>query len=284
MTDNYFRYLDEDYADVKKTLYPLLAAGNITFELLWALFHPNEVAITSTYGTWEHPRCFKVDFANKFNTMQRGEWYCVEGKYLEYDGKGHGFGDFEVDIDGFKGPRKITSLATYPLKYHKDQEKVKQQIIERGKRFVAMEGMNYQFHKGLAFMKKKKQVAKININGRIMIDPATFRRVNPNYPIALIKPNESEDLFGDTEDEDDSDCCCNDSDDDDEVAGGGRESLSKTDDDDSTRTKYRIVTNAQGNHEVVSKTPRFYHPCLCGLNGKLSVVRKRPLTKCLRWQ
>jgi hypothetical protein len=63
-------YLDEDYADIKKTLYPLLEAGNITFDLMWALFKPNEIAITSCYGHWDEPRCFKVDYATKFQTMQ----------------------------------------------------------------------------------------------------------------------------------------------------------------------------------------------------------------------
>jgi len=37
-------YIDEDYAETKKTLYPLLEAGNITFDLMWALFKPNEIA------------------------------------------------------------------------------------------------------------------------------------------------------------------------------------------------------------------------------------------------
>ena len=29
------KYLDKDYAETKKTLYPLLEAGTITFDLLW---------------------------------------------------------------------------------------------------------------------------------------------------------------------------------------------------------------------------------------------------------
>ena len=204
------KYLDEDYAEIKKTLYPLVEAGNITFDLLWALYKPNEIAITSCYGVWDEPRCFKVDYATKFQNMQRGEWYSIEGKYLEYDGKSFGYGDFEVDVEGFKGPRKIASLATYPLKYHRDAEGVRKKIIERGERFIEMEGMQYQFHKGLAFMKKKKQVAKININGRVMVDPGTFRRVNPNYPISVIKPKEGDDLidlFSGSEEEEECSCC-----------------------------------------------------------------------------
>ncbi|KAK4544629.1 hypothetical protein LTR36_004201 [Oleoguttula mirabilis] len=225
-------FIDEDYADTKKTLYPLVEAGNITFDLMWALFKPNEIAITSCYGAWDEPRCFKVDYATKCQSMQRGEWYCIEGKYLEYDGKGFGHGDFEVDVEGFKGPRKINSLATYPLKYHKDAEGMKKKIIERGEQFVSMDGMQYKYHKGMAFMKKKKLVAKIHINGRIMIDPATFRRINPNYPISLIKPKDADELFSDSDDDDDDCSCCGDSDD--EEAAGNQVDLENADHSEDT--------------------------------------------------
>ncbi|KAF2768256.1 hypothetical protein EJ03DRAFT_274584 [Teratosphaeria nubilosa] len=249
-------YLDEDYAHIKKTLYPLLEAGNITFDLMWALFKPNEIAVTSCYGVWDEPRCFKVDYATKFQTMQRGEWYCIEGKYLEYDGKGFGYGDFEAEVDAFKGPRKITSLATYPLKYHKDPAGVRKKIIERGAQFVNTEGMHYKFHHGLAFMKKKKQVLKININGRIMIDPSTFRRINPNYPISFIKPKDADDLFSEADNDDDEGgdgcSCCGDSDD--ENAVGSQDQLQKQDNDGdpAPKYKYKWSTNSGGNAVFVA--------------------------------
>jgi DNA polymerase III delta prime subunit len=195
------RYLDEDYEETKKTLYPLLKAGNITFDLLWALFKPNTIAYTSTYNDHDNPRCFKVDRATKEQSFMRGEWYSIEGRYLEYDGKNYGLGDFEAQVDQFKGSRKITSLSTYPLQYHKDPEAIKKLLVDRGKHFVSMTGMNYRFHKGMAFQKKRKGVAKFNINGRVMIDPATFRRINPNYAISLIKPKDDDDEETDSEDE-----------------------------------------------------------------------------------
>lgn len=238
------QYLDVDYEDTKKTLYPLLEAGNITFDLLWALFKPNEIAVTSCYGIWSEPRCFKVEYANKCASLTRGEWYCIEGRYLEYDGKSFGFGDFESDVEGFKGPRKITTLSTYPLQYHQDPEKVKQQILERSEKFLNLEGMHYKFHKGLAFMKKKKQVLKININSRIMLDPATFRRVNPNYPISWIKPKEDADLFSLSDDDSDGGCSCG-GDSDDDVAGGADHELS-TGEDRSPKYKYKWTKDDKG--------------------------------------
>ena len=173
-------FIDQDYADTKKTLYPLLEAGNITFDLTWALFKPNEIAITSCYGSWDEPRCFKVDFATKNSSLQRGEWYCVEGKYMEYDGKDLGYGEFEADVDGFKGPRKITSLGVYPLKYHGDAEGTRKKLIDRGRQFVGMKGMQYKFQSGMAFQTKKKMVAKIHINGRVMVRATCPYSTTPN--------------------------------------------------------------------------------------------------------
>lgn len=238
------KYLDIDYADIKKTLYPLLAAGNITFELLWALYRPNEIAVTSCYGAWEEPRCFRMDYATKNCSMMRGEWYTIEGKYLEYDGKNFGMGAFEANVEGFKGPRKITSLAGFPLKYHKDAEGVKKQIIERGRQFLDLEGMKYRFHKGLAFHKKKKQVIKICVNGRVMVDPATFRRINPNYPISFIKPHEDDELSDEYEDDDDC-SCCGDSDDE-QDQGRGLDSLLH-DDHGQPRTKVKYTEMPDGS-------------------------------------
>jgi hypothetical protein len=246
------KYLDDDYADTKRTLYPLLAAGNITFELLWALYRPNDIAVTSCYGAWDEPRCFKIDYAIKNSSMMRGEWYCVEGKYMEYDGKNFGFGNFEANVEAFKGPRKITSLSCYPLKYHKDPAGVKKQIIERGRQFVNLEGMQYRFHKGLGFHKKKKQVLKIHVNGRIMVDPATFRRINPNYPISFIKPHEDDEL---SDDEDDDDCsCCGGCSDDEPEHDHGDTALQHDDhqhDGPKTKTKFIELPDGSVRGETV---------------------------------
>ena len=235
-------YLDEDYEETKKTLYPMLEAGNITFDLLWALFKPNTIAYTTTYGSTEDPRCFKVDYANKESSFMRGEWYGIEGRYLEYDGKKFGLGEYESQIEAFKGARKITSLAAYPLEYHRDPQGVRKELIERGKKFVGMQGMNYRACKGLAFMKKKRTVAKININGRVMIDPAIFRRINPNYPIASFKPKEEEENPFNMDDSDDEGCGCADSDSEDDGLLPGAEGPLNLE-ESQEKTRYKVVVD-----------------------------------------
>jgi hypothetical protein len=127
-------YLETDHKETRKTLKGLLKSGEITFDLLWALFKPNSIAFTSTYGQANIPRCFKVDYAMKLNSFMKGEWYSIEGRYVEYDGKNFGLGEFDSSVDAFKGPRKITSLSCYPLQYHKDVEGITKQLVDRGKK------------------------------------------------------------------------------------------------------------------------------------------------------
>jgi hypothetical protein len=211
------QYLDEDYTSVRKALKPMLKAGTITYELVWALFKPNTIAFTPTYSNKDDPRCFKVDFSYEYESwLTQAKSLVVDGRYLEYDGKSFGLGDHQVQIAAFKGHKKITSLSAYPLKYHKDPEGIRKQLIQRGMKFVALQGMNYRLQKGIAYMKHKNSVVRFNINGRVMIDPAIFRRINPNYQLSYIKHDElSQDDVDDDDGDDSDDCGCSGGEDDD---------------------------------------------------------------------
>lgn len=239
------KYLDTDYAETKKTLYPLLEANMITFDLLWALYKPNTIAYTSTYGNQDEPRAFKIEYATKESSFMKGQWYSIEGRYLEYDGKSFGMGTMAAEVEFFKGVRKITSLGCYPLKYHREAEEVKAKLIERGKKFVALGGMNYRFHKGMAFYKKKRTIIKVNINGRVMVDPAIHRRINPNYPISTVRPKDP-DILGASDDEPSEDGCrCGMSDSDVD------QQQHKSRDSDNPKIVYKVVQDKEGRPRVV---------------------------------
>ncbi|KAF7595269.1 hypothetical protein BBP40_006769 [Aspergillus hancockii] len=239
------KYLDTDYAETKKTLYPLLDTNTITFDLLWALFKPNTIAYTPTYGNQDEPRAFKIEYATKESSFMKGQWYSIEGRYLEYDGKTFGMGTMMAEVESFKGARKIASLSCYPLKYHREAEDVKVKLVERGKKFVALRGMNYRFHKGMAFYKKKRSVIKVNINGRVMIDPAIHRRINPNYPISTVRPKDP-DFIDDSDDAgSDGGCCCDMSESDSDQPYVHRR------DSDVPRVRYKVIQDKEGRPHVV---------------------------------
>ncbi|KAG4435642.1 hypothetical protein IFR05_008864 [Cadophora sp. M221] len=243
------KYLDKDYAATKKTLYPMLESGLISFEYLWALYKPNTLAYTTTYGSADEPRAFKIELAEKEASFMKGEWYNIEGKYLEYDGKTWGMGTMDCDVPAFKGARKITSLNCYPLKYHKNEEKLRADLIARGKKFVSLQGVNYKSHEGMAYVKKKRQIIKVNINGRIMIDPAIHRRILPNYQVSTVKPKDPDLLDSDSDDSDSDGGCCHDSSDDDH--GHTFEARQEKDDDEEPKMKMKVVLDEKNEPRLV---------------------------------
>jgi hypothetical protein len=87
---------------------------------------------------------------------------------------------------------------------------IKNTLTERGKKFVALQGMNYRLQKGIAYMKHKNNIIRFIINGRVMVDPAIFRRINPNYPLSYLKQDElaQHEENDEDDDDDDDDCCC----------------------------------------------------------------------------
>jgi hypothetical protein len=158
----------------------------------------------------------------------------------------------ECDVPAFKGARKITSLNCFPLKYHKNEAKVRAELIERGKKFVSLQGVHYKSHEGLAFYKKRRQIIKVNINGRVMIDPAIHRRMLPNYNVSTVKPKDPDLLDSDSESDSENECDCEDSSD--EEHGRGWEEVkgkSKDTEDDEPKMKWKAVLDEKDQPRLV---------------------------------
>ena len=247
------KYLDKDYADIKSCIEPMLLSGLITYEYLWALWKPGTLVYSHTYGNNGTPRVFKVNSAERQSTIMEGDYYYVEGKYLEYDGKRFGYGTLFEKVPEFRGARKITSLACYPLAFRKDEAKIRANLIERGKKFVALGGVHFKAYSGMAFVKRKKGVLKFNIpNSRIMIDPAIFRRINPNYLISAVKTKAHDILtIEDDSDDDDSDCGCGSGSDSEEQGEDRVKYVTKVFKDDKNRVRmFRVRQDSLSDEEV----------------------------------
>jgi len=80
-----------------------------------------------------------------------------------------------------RGVRKITSLAVYPLDYHATKEKIVEELVQRGRKYIDLIGVHYRSYKGQAFWKKDGQPEKFHVNIRVVIDAVSCRQMKPNY-------------------------------------------------------------------------------------------------------
>jgi hypothetical protein len=173
-------YLKETYADTTKSLESLLRSSEITYDLLWALFKPNEPVYTACHGTHK-PRCVEFGYGEKKTTKSGSRYWNIECRYLDFDGERLGNVPIELQIPKFRGTKRIDMLEAFPLQYHPGSAKVRAELVENGQKFVRLIGSHYRQYNGIAFYMEKGQPVEFNVDGRVMIDAEFFRKINPTY-------------------------------------------------------------------------------------------------------
>lgn len=102
----------------------------------------------------------------------------------------------------------------------------------------------------MAYLKKKRAVLKININGRVMVDPAIHRRINPNYQVSTVRPKEEDDYFEMTDECGDDSCdCCGGGSNSSEI--GEQDNHTPSSDDSKPKKKFKVIEDENGDHHVV---------------------------------
>lgn len=132
----------------------------ITFETLWTLFPPGEIIYGSPYQSQD--QVFVVhDHRVCWPSKARGPWDPWRLKVWLYDWDGQHFARryFWIAFDGFDGPKQITSLPFFPLRYHDNLREVRERLEKRGQAFrrlcTAKKGEQMFQYKGPAFMRRR---------------------------------------------------------------------------------------------------------------------------------
>lgn len=177
--DLLIRHLEETHLSVTENLLPLLEHGEITFELLWALFRSNQIIFTECRGTGE-PQCFKYD-SGEFVTDEYGQKFRLRGRLFNYNGERFGEASIQRDLAKFHGRKRIEDLDVLPLTYHPNQDDIRARLVDCGRKFIRLMGTHHRHYHGSAFTYVRGELVKFDIRGRIMLDAKFFREMNPNH-------------------------------------------------------------------------------------------------------
>jgi len=159
------QYVLEDYATNFADLESLTALQSITFDLLWALFPPNTLVFHHHQYT-EQERILQV---RSFDICQDLSIYAkITCDIVVDDGNAFGIAQESVEIDMFKGTRKIYELAAFPLRFYRDQDALRERALQRGRKFATLIGHTYGEISGPALCeveiaKRKIQLRKFNV-------------------------------------------------------------------------------------------------------------------------
>jgi hypothetical protein len=172
--DLLYTVLEEELRDVISQKNDLIANGVITYNILYAIFEPDE-PIYSVIGGRQRAFIFQ-----KGSHDPRSRSFAITGKFIDYDGKAFGFTDNGFSIPAFEGTTPITSLSVFPLKYHSHHAMIRGELIARGALWEQHKGYQYKQYEGVANGYYYEKETKFNVKGRIVIDTEAYSTFNPD--------------------------------------------------------------------------------------------------------
>ncbi|KAH7169988.1 P-loop containing nucleoside triphosphate hydrolase protein [Dactylonectria macrodidyma] len=146
---------------------------SIEYQYLWMVFKPNTliyrrvdnievVSRLSSFGLFGH---YLPGSTNHVHLV-------IEN--IDFDGTDFGLIQESISIERYDGSKPLTELEAFPLQYHPDQERIRRDLLHRGKRFMSLCGTHHRFYDGPARFCDRDLESNYHVQHRIIIDPKEF--------------------------------------------------------------------------------------------------------------
>jgi hypothetical protein len=130
-------FVHEDFGGNIASLRSLSEHDEITFDLLWTLFPPHATLYT-TDNMLKEPQIVRF-LSGHYDRHQDGsQYYSMRVRFITHDGESMGWGEQNLQINGFEGAKKVHSLSCFPLASHPERDEVRAQLLQRGRRYVEL--------------------------------------------------------------------------------------------------------------------------------------------------
>ncbi|GLA16454.1 hypothetical protein AnigIFM62618_003033 [Aspergillus niger] len=159
------QFVEEDFAAQISSLKSLISENQITWDLLWAIFPPKEVIISPRFGLMSEEQAFNLKMSSYQSRPNGQQYFSASADVIKHDGQDFGKATMELEID----------------KYHDEESAVRERLIARGRKFVALLEQpacrDYTAANGVREYERANGDSvpeKFNALGRVMVDPAGY--------------------------------------------------------------------------------------------------------------
>lgn len=142
----FHKTLEEELHDSIKARDDFVLNGVITYDTCWMIFEPGSVVFTVDNGQKSAVRLVKGTYIQ----TRCGNAYDLNCQVVDWDGENFGWDSTHIRVWEFQGTAKITKLSAFPLEYHPAIDKVREDLIQRGKAFESLHGYHYKHYQGIA--------------------------------------------------------------------------------------------------------------------------------------
>ena len=118
---------------------------SIEFKDIWMIFKPGDLIIVGNHETLQLLQLDEAVFCCGTNPQ-----WSVWGWYFTHDGQAFGYCQRKFEITPFEGSKPIKKLPVFPLAYHPEAEKLRSQLLDRGKKFCSLKGTHHRSYDGIA--------------------------------------------------------------------------------------------------------------------------------------
>lgn len=149
------QFIQEDYAGQIRDL-EQLTYNEISYELLWVIFPPN-VLVYRFHIYTEQPQ---ILLARSLEYLQRpnGSLYAkIACDVINNDGNSFGLARDDIEIDAFRGARRIRDLPLFPIEHLPNKDEICALAAKRGKKFVGLAEHSYHEISGAAMRETMNQ-------------------------------------------------------------------------------------------------------------------------------
>ena len=196
------KFTREEQAGDISSLSTLFSAGEITWDLLWALFKPNTLAYH--FHQLTEQQLVVLTRSTEVEKKCDGQYFKIHCDIVNNDGTSFGLAKKLFEIKEFEGASRIQDLKVFPLEYHSKKEEIISHARTRGKRFAKMVGHQYMEISGSAMREirssrhEPREVRFFSL-GKMIVDPKSFRLFEPDaeYNLAVYQALDREKLDDD---------------------------------------------------------------------------------------
>lgn len=167
-------FLDSEFENEAKKIEAMLKDGKISYHYLWYLFKKGDEAL----GYFDEEMIGGIVESTKYiSSMFGGDSFLVNMKVVKVESGSFIEPNVDFKIPSFSGVKKVTDLVVRPL-----DKKSKKILTKRGELFAKIgTGANYLEYQGHVSYREFWNTRVYKADGRMMLDDASFGRMNPDY-------------------------------------------------------------------------------------------------------
>jgi hypothetical protein len=161
----------------------------LEYTSLWMAFKPGDILYQKVNGTESFVRLVRMiegKEENKDSGMTSRFWRVLT-QTLQWNGTELGLVECRVDIEYYDGHKPLNNLRIFPLQYHLDSKRLREEGINRGKRYASLLNIHHCHYEGIAEVWEPPEYLSLSVCAIVLANARTDASRCPTESLSMRK-------------------------------------------------------------------------------------------------